>query len=739
MNILVARPPERAISGDDALQSAVPILVTIGGVYASVRRHALLIFAIGLIGILLAGVLILVLPKKYTATASVFIDFSHPAGLNSSQMPPLGLVDPAAVESQIDILESERIAVGAIKRLDLFSTPDLIINRNVLRDGLSWALRQLSGAGPANSYEIERSVIDAVRDNTTVARAGKTQSTFVLDISFDAKNAELASRVANALAATYLTYQLEARFETAKLANDWFNERLQEMSKSVAAAEEAAQKYRADNDITLVSDKGSMSLVDEQNLSDAESNLTTSRARLADSRSRLASISQIMSSGNPLAAVSATLDSLTIQRLRGEYADLMSRKADLEQRGTSPDHNVMRQIQAALAEKQRLVTEEFTRIQSSIQNEVSSTIDRIAQLEQQRSTIADSLKQTKARAVHAAELDREASAVRSIYEAFMSRFQVTMQEQSYPVSEARMLTSAEPPLKQSRRKLLILALGGVGGLLSAAAVTWLRENSGLIKSGQHLQGLIGAPFLGNLPRIYTQQSGSRNSRPSGELGGLLTYTMNQPMSAYTETLRRCKAAVQHERPSPAILGILSAVQGEGKSTFAANLASHFASSGYRTLLVDADTRNPELSAAVNKSGGSGLTQILTGAAVAGKVVQFDANIPLLAFVPSGTQGAIANIDELLTSPAFEQFLVYARENFQYVVFDLPPLAPVVDAEIISRQIDGLYFVARWNRTSASIVKECLQKSLIPKDRLVGGVLNLVPEHEIKQHYKYHKT
>jgi succinoglycan biosynthesis transport protein ExoP len=709
-----------------------------------IRRHWRLIAATCLLGIAVSALVLAILPKKYTATASIFIDFLHPPGLIAQMAPTtLGLVDPAAVESQINILESERVALGAIKRLDLFKTPDAVLHQNPLSSGFYLVMREIGLIEPPTDYAVERSIVDAVMANTTVERAGfnsgksqqRSEETFVIEVSYDAQDPELAARMANALAATYLIDQLEARFEMAKLANEWFTERLQGMRNSVASAEEAAQKYKADNDVTFVTGNKAMSLVDEQNLAQAEESLTSARAALADARSRLDALNQVIASGNPLAAVSEALASPAIQRLRGEYADLMQRQAALEHRGIAPGHDVSAQIRAAVAETQTLIMDEFVRIRNSTENEINSTESKIDQWEHQRTTIGDSLKKTRAKALHAAELDREATAVRTLYEAFMNQFQVTTQAQSYPVSEARMVTIAEPPVKQSRRIGLILALGGAVGLLTGGGLAWLRENAGLVKTGQELEDLIGAPSLGTLPRIDSH-SVAKGQKQLARPGPLLTYAMDHPLSEYAETIRNCKASLLHfcEEPTNVTLGIVSAVQGEGKSTFAANLAFHLASSGYRTLLVDADTRNPELSSAFNKRGASGLTQILTHS-MSINVTNF-ALERRLAFLPSGTQEAIANADELLMSPAFKKFVDSMRKEFKYVIFDLPPLAPVVEAGIVVRHLDGLYYITKWNNTRSNMIRQALRKCHISRERLIGGVINCVPKHEMEQYYLY---
>lgn len=732
---LLTRPePAAQATSNGALKSFAMLM----------RRHWRLIAATCLAGVALSVLVLTVLPKKYTATASVFIDFLHPVG-PSTQMAPttLGLVDPAAVESQIDILQSERVALGAIERLGLFKTPDVLLQPLPVISSVYSIARKIGVMASPSAYDIRRAVVAAVMGRTTVRRAGKSQGgqeTFVIEISFDASDPVLAARVANALAQTYLTEQLEARFDMAKLANDWFIERLQGMRKAVSDAEQAAQKYKADNDITMVSGNRAMSLVGEQNLGQIEEAVTSAQAVVADARSRLETLNRIIASGNPQQAVPDALASPSIQHLQSQYTDLAQREADLRERGTPPDHDVMTRLGAAIAEAQRLIMNEFGRMRESAQNEVNTTESRIAQLQRQSDVASESLKQTKAKELHAAELDREAAAVRTLYEAFMNQFQVTTQAQSYPVSEERMVTTAEPPVKQTRRFGVILAVGGALGALAGGCVAWLRENAGHVKTGQELEDAIDAPFLGILPGLDAPLA-SKRQKQLGRLAPLLTYAVKHPTSVYAETIRNCKASLLHigEDPTNAVLGVISAVQGEGKTTFAANLAFHLASNGYRTLLVDADTRNPELSSAFNKRNSGGLIQILSGTVGINDALHFESESMPIAFLPSGVQDTMADADELLMSPAFEQFIASVRKDFRYVIFDLPPMAPVVDAGIVARRLDGFFYVARWNKTAADVIRRALQKSHMARERVIGGVINGVPDDEADSLYSYRQS
>jgi polysaccharide biosynthesis transport protein len=781
------------LESEISIDSGTTMLADLLGMFRRQSRLIGVAFVLGLAG---GAVFIAVAPKKYTATASVFVDFLHPTTLSTTQMISLtnGVIDPAAVESQIDILQSEHIAKLAIDRLGLLKNPDLVIYRNPLLSQLTNLAVRIGLISPPTNYEIERSVVDAVMKNTSVVRAGKNQQTFVIEVSYDAQDPAIAARAANAIVGNYLTDQLRARFDMAKLANDWFDDRLREIHGSVVAAERAAQKFRADNNIITVTGNP----LDEQNLSQSDQNLVTARVALADARARRDRLNQIIATGEVQAVVPDALSSAQIQGLRTKYAELMQHEGELRFR-VGPGHESLAQVRAEIAQTQTLIKDEFDRIRRSTENEVKIDEARIAEMEQHEVNAVTSSTLIKEKMVQAAELDREARAVRALYESFMGRFQQTLQEQSYPVSDARMITEAQPPTKQSRHTGLILALGSVAGFFLGAGAAWLRENMDRrIRTGMELEIATGARFLGNLPIIcpaemktfsrevqvqghsrvnrkmletpsFLQWKGlvqfslvralgfafSSEEKANGQkriaespppaclenqfhaVDSILRYAVTEPLSPFAETMRSCKISLrQLPQGAALVLGITSLTPKEGKSTFASNFAHHLAAGGYRTLLIDGDLRNPVLSVAFGARRSRGLLQVLSGLATLEDVVISDPTTKL-CFVPSGVQKPIINSEELLHSHFCKDFISSVSERFDFVVFDAPPLLPVVDVRVLAQHLSGLFIIAEWDRVTPNLIKWGLKQSPAITQRLVGCILNKVPRKEINAYEGYY--
>lgn len=170
-----------------------------------------------------------------------------------------------------------------------------------------------------------------------------------------------------------------------------------------------------------------------------------------------------------------------------------------------------------------------------------------------------------------------------------------------------------------------------------------------------------------------------------------------------------------------ILGVTSAIRGEGKSTTAANLSYVIAESGKRVLLIDADMRLPTAHTKIGVKRSPGLSNLLAGLThekSAMQVSPFYENWYVLA------SGDIPpNPSELLGSQRMESLLKSLSEIFDYIILDLPPVNIVADALVISPWIDGLVVVVRQNHTSRRALNECMYQMQKIGAKFLGFVMS----------------
>ncbi|CDZ27679.1 polysaccharide biosynthesis tyrosine autokinase [Neorhizobium galegae] len=713
------------------------------GLIAIVRRQCRVVglcvavfLALG-IGFLLTAV------PRYTARTSVLIDRGNRQVVE--QLSTIGGVmdDEASVLSQVELLRSETIGLSAVDRLKLQDDPEfmgggrnpLLAAASEIRSMLD--VRQwLRGDGPLRPDESEaqrRQALVRLLDNMKVSRVGRSH---VLEIAFTATSPGLAAAVAGAIADAYLTDKLDAKYDATRRAGNWLLERIEELRQRSLESDLAVQRFRAANGLVVANDK----LVSDQQLTEMNSALIVARADTARARARSERIEAIIASGERDAIVTDALDSSVISSLREKYLESSKREAEISRR-LGPDHVQAARLRQEMAEYDRLTFDEIRRIARSYQSELEVARSRERQITQGVRNATDVSVTAGETQVQLRELERAAETYRNLYQSFLQRYQEAVQQQSFPVTEARIISRAVPPTGASEPRLslvlaLCLALGcGVGGAVGA-----FREfRDRFFRTGEQLRHVLGLEYLGSVPLVEPQPGGSPPAEPvKGEVcrkNGLSAFATAHPSSAFAETLRsaRIAADVHIDRPHK-VIGIVSMLPGEGKSTIAMNFARALAGSA-RTLLIDADLRNPGATRALGQHAQEGLIEVLLEGHTPASTMLIDRETGL-RFLPAVVKRRIPHSSELLASAAMARLLAQMAGDFDYIVLDLPPLGPVVDARAIAPRVDGFIMVVEWGETSRKAVKETLDAEPQIAGRCLGVILNKVDAARMKLYEGY---
>jgi succinoglycan biosynthesis transport protein ExoP len=203
------------------------------------------------------------------------------------------------------------------------------------------------------------------------------------------------------------------------------------------------------------------------------------------------------------------------------------------------------------------------------------------------------------------------------------------------------------------------------------------------------------------------------------------FVLDAPYSRFTETLRNLKALINTGPLGDGVkvIGVVSSLPKEGKTTVAANLAALIVvSSGARTLIIDSVVHLRQLTARLAPDAREGLIEALVDpsqlTALVSKMERSGLDV-----LPCVLSARLPNAAELLGSPEMEQLLVAARKAYDYVVIEIAPIMSVVDMKMIERFIDRFIFVVEWGQTKRSLVLEALSEAEIIRERLAGVVLN----------------
>jgi Mrp family chromosome partitioning ATPase len=323
-----------------------------------------------------------------------------------------------------------------------------------------------------------------------------------------------------------------------------------------------------------------------------------------------------------------------------------------------------------------------------------------------------------------------AQAQRRTYETFksLSGYSQTVEQQTFPTTEARVLTSAEPPLTRSWPSVgmtllvSVMAGGGLGMVLAYA-----REHlGGTVRTRQQLERDLNVRCLGFLPLAKRRRRrrptwfGLRSARKN-------LYTRYEHPYGASELLVGLRIALDACRESSstaAIIGITSPHLGEGKTTLAFNLAKSMADGGKRVLLVDADLRRLSLTRELVPQTERGLPEALRGTLALTDI----GIVPGLGFPVLGhpLDRIPQRPPDILSSRQMREMLEGARSKFDYVVLDLPGAIDHMDAYASASHLDFFVLVAEWGRTKTADLEAVWARCDQLAERVVGVILNKVP-------------
>lgn len=258
-----------------------------------------------------------------------------------------------------------------------------------------------------------------------------------------------------------------------------------------------------------------------------------------------------------------------------------------------------------------------------------------------------------------------------------------------------------------------------------------------------VQSLLQIPCIAMVPLLKTSASRRTwQATPEGRTlardASVFWKVVDSPMSIFAESIRSIKLATHPYGTEPnRVIGFTSALPHEGKSTIAAAVAQLAAQAGNRVIILDCDLRIPSLSRRLAPSATVGIVDVISGARSLEETVWRDPKTNLF-FLPAVT-GAPLFSSEMLESEATNRFIGRLRENFDFVIVDLPPLVPIVDARAAAHLVDCMILAIEWGRTKIEIVRHALDTAPNLHQAIIGVVLNKTNMDHLPQYDVQHKS
>lgn len=738
-----------------------------------IRRQALVFATILGSFIFLGLVYQLTTPPRYTSHAMLLIDSSKVRILQQQALAADIPIDTAHVETQLEVLKSETVALAVIKELKLSEDPEFVGGSGGI---LGWVRSSLSTDEPSDT-ETSRKALASFLKGRFVFRVGKT---YVLDVGFNSLNARRASIVANAIANAYIDDQLEAKYQATRRASVWLQDRIEELRQQVSEADRAVLSYKEKNNIIEVAGPSSTGtrLLGEQQLEELNTQLGTARAAAAEAKARLERIDEVLKKDVPDSTVTDSLRNEVITRLRNNYLDLAGREAIWSAR-YGHDHLAAVNLRTQMAELRRSIADELGRIAQGYKSDYEIAKSRAESLEKSLEGMVSNSQSINRGRLGLRELESKAQVYHTIYDNFLQRYMEAIQQQSFPITEARVISAAAPPSqKSSPVATSVLGVSAMLGIMFSFAAAAMREMySQVFRTRRQVESLLNLSCLAVVPALEANSQNDKKETPfqkllsigilplrssetaNQDLSGLnlkqsdqhkftgesdvvqhsfvdrsvasissdlafMRHVLVQPLSMFTEEFRSIKMAalINNLNCDNKVIGITSALPNEGKSTVSSNLAELIADAGKKVILIDGDLRNPSLTRALAPAATAGLLEVLHEKSTLPDVIYFDASTKL-SFLPALVKGRLSHSDEVLASNQFGKLMEVLRKEFDYIIIDFPPLAPVVDVRGTCQVVDSFIFVIEWGQTRIELVQNQLASARELCEKTLGVVLN----------------
>jgi succinoglycan biosynthesis transport protein ExoP len=669
-------------------------------------------------------------PFRYTAQTDMIIDTKKVTWTQTEMATDNRMVEDASVESEIETTKSERVALSVIRRLRLTEDPEFVgAGRGLKRRIFSLFKLSAETEQEPSKDELSRNVLGTFKDNLRVTRLGRS---YIEQIAYTSLDKDKAAMIANAVADAYIEDQLQAKFEATRRASEWLELRIGELREQASNAYKAVQDFKSENSIIIGVDGKLASEVELDQLGIA---LAKARADTSQARAKLDRISRVLEQRSdkentfniPDPVVTDALSNPVITKLRQQFLDDQNKESEWSAR-YGVDHTAARNLRAEMAALQRAIWDEISRIAESYKSELQIAKSQEESIDKRMIEVFQKSASTRQSQVRLRELETAANSYRGIYETFLSRFTQSVQQQSFPSTEARVVTLASPPRAPSSPKIgltvALAAICGLGlGLMSAFAREQLNRQ---IHTRAQLEKLLGTSCLAVLPAFPQKKPVLRKLQATRDSSAFRQISEVAPFSATAEALRYIKVGIDLHPKGAKIIGIVSALPGEGKTTVATGFAAFVAKSGARTLLIDADLRNPSMTRALGYINAPGLVNMVADKSDFHDLVITDSKFKF-DFLPSSTRMKPSNSSDILNSPAMKEMLRAAKNDYDYVLVDLPPILPVVDVKAVAHLFDAFVLVVEWGSTSTDEIVKAVGASPIVSERLLGAVLNKADE------------
>jgi capsular exopolysaccharide synthesis family protein len=705
---------------------------------------------VALVSLLMAPIAALVvnLPPKYTATATVVIDPKQILAVATNPVVNAVSGDEVSLQTEIEMLRSAEVAQTVIEKIGLIDDPEFSTKESNVIGSLKASIESfvayalpaspsaedlaLNGQSQRNQAN-QRDPLKSVRarpfeqrladtlehyyDRLSVAQSGQSRAIL---ISFTADNPEKAATIANTVVDSYVEGQLDGKISSSKRANIWLDDRVIRLRDEVVLADQAVEDYRIANNLDEI--RGQEGL-DQKALAQLQDNLLNVRFDLAAKEARLERIRDLAANQSNDVVLNELDDSPLMIELRQAEAELSRRQAQLA-KDLGPNHPQMVDIEAQRDGLTEKITREVAKIVENLEFETdiarkreSDLVARIAETDAKTDKAAGASIQLR-------ELERDADAKRKVYEALLARREELQEQQELLEPDVAVIARATAPLDPSFPNIPLFFVAGFIGssCIGLALIALLEHLDRTVRKSQQLETLTGVPTLAAVPKMA----------PPGKAKNLHQFLLDNPLSMYAEAVKSVAMAVEAtDVGDSAIVLVTSSKPSEGKTTFAMSLTASLACSGAKTAIIDMDVRHPSVVNQLTQDIPGTLNAVLDGEKTIKDVVIEHASEPNFHII--ACEHSKHNPSDLYRSERLKEVLGELRQTYRHIIIDCPPIVGFTETQIAAQIADMILFMVQWGKTTDQIVLGGMRAIHGHRAKIVGSVMTQV---DLRQHAQY---
>ena len=672
----------------------------------------------------------------YEAIGSIAINKMDPVTFNlKDSSSSVDYYDPTDLDTEVRILKSDLLALQVIRQLNLDKQPEFETKGRTSPSSLELTTDAMQPDSARTS-----AVLATFKGNLQVALVPNTR---IIEVRYRSPDKNIAARVVNTLANTYVEQNFKTRFESTMQASDWLSKQLVDLQIKVETSQEKLVKYQKEHEILGIDEK--------QNITTAKLDELNRELTSAEStRMEKESIYHLVQTGDSDSiAAAANVDgasrgssanSALLEKLREQQADLKIQVAQLSTQ-FGPSYPKLAQLNSQLKEVDAEIQTEIRKVAARLRGDYLAAVQRESMLRtalEQQKQEANKLNES---AIEYSLLKRDVDANRTLSEGLLERLKEAGVTAGLRSNNFRIVDVARVPTSPSGPNLLKnLGFALALGLSTGIGLAFLLESmDNTVRTPEQAQIISALPSLGMIPlgsRSTREMGGNQKLALASSKEAVELVTQSRPRSQMAESYRalRTSLLLTFAGGPPTVILITSALPEEGKTTTSVNSAIVLAQKGTRVLLIDADLRRPSIHKTLGMGPKIGLSNVLTGAATLQQAIIPSTILPELFILPAGTPPP--NPAELLASAKMKNVLAELRKQYDHIVIDSPPTLSVTDAVVMSTDADAVVLVIRSGHTTKPALRRARDILLQVNARVCGVLVNAVDLSSPDYYYHY---